>query len=133
MANALRTTIVISSSFLFAFSGFLLWSFYYGIEAERTPFSPAKWKEKGNVYAHSSDPGCVRGGMALDIVAAKLLHGKLITEVKSLLGDPDGTGEAAAYYELGQCSGLGWHNSVLQVHFSGNQQVTNAIILRHQP
>ena len=71
--------------------------------------------------------------MALDIVATKLLQGKPITEVKSLLGEPDGTKEGLFYYELGQCSGHGWHNSILQVSFLNNQQVANASILRHQP
>jgi len=69
--------------------------------------------------------------MALDIVATDLLQRKSIFEVKALLGEPDGKKEQGIYYELGQCSGLGWHNSVLQVAFSSNQQVTNASILRH--
>jgi hypothetical protein len=71
--------------------------------------------------------------MALDIVATKLLQGKSITEVKSLLGEPVGTKQEQFYYELGQCSGFGWDNSVLQVSFLNSQQVTNAVILRHQP
>jgi hypothetical protein len=131
MAKVFRIILVISVGCPIAYAGFVLWSFYFGVEAERTPFSPAEWKEKANVYAHSSDPGCVRGGMALDIVAANSLHGKLISEVKSLLGEPDGTKQSGVYFELGQCSGLGWYNSRLQVHFSNNQRVTNAVILRH--
>lgn len=131
MAKALRIpliTLAICVACVVAYGSFVAWSFYYGVEAERTAFSPETWKEKANVYAHNSDPGCVRGGMALDIVATNLLEGKSITEVKSLLGEPDGTEEEEFYYELGQCSGLGWHNSVLQVRFRNNQQVTNAAI-----
>ena len=133
MAKALRFTVAFCGASVIAYAGYLAWSFAYGVEAERSPFSPAAWKEKANVYAHSNDPGCVRGGMALDIVATKLLQGKQITEVKSLLGEPDGTKEGLFYYELGQCSGHGWHNSILQVSFLNNQQVANASILRHQP
>jgi hypothetical protein len=131
MAKARQIILAISASCFVACSSFLLWSFYYRVEAEQTPFSPTKWKEKANVYALSNDPGCVRGDMALDIVAANLLYGKLITEVKSLLGEPDETKEFGVYYELGQCSGFGWYNSVLQVNFGRNQQVSNAVILRH--
>lgn len=133
MAKALRFAVALCGTSLIAYAGYLAWSFVYGVQAERSPFSPAAWKEKANVYAHSNDPGCVRGGMALDIVATKLLQGKPITEVKSLLGEPDGTKEGLFYYELGQCSGHGWHNSVLQVSFLNSQQVADAAILRHKP
>ena len=131
MAKALRITLAACMAVLVVYGSYIAWSFYYGVEAESTTFSPAAWKEKANVYAHNSDPGCVRGGMALDIVATDLLQRKSIFEVKALLGEPDGKKEQGIYYELGQCSGLGWHNSVLQVAFSSNQQVTNASILRH--
>jgi len=133
MARKLRITFTVCVAALFAYFSYLAWSFYYGVEAERSPFSSAAWKEKAKVYAHSNDPGCVRGGMALDIVATDLLQGKSIAEVKSLLGDPDGTKEGQVYHELGQCSGYGWHNSVLQVNFRNNQQVASAAILRHSP
>ena len=131
MAKAFRMILALCVASLLAYPSYLVWSFYYGVEAKRSPFSPAAWKEKANVYAHSNDPGCVRGGMALDIVATDLLQGKSIAEVKSLLGEPDGTKEKQVHYELGQCSGHGWHNSILQVSFLNNEQVANAAILRH--
>jgi hypothetical protein len=134
MTKALRITLkalAICVAVLLAYGGYTAWSFYFGVEAERTPFSPVAWEERSNVYAHNSDPGCIRGGMALDIVATNLLQGKSITEVKLLLGEPDGKKEEGVYYELGQCSGLGWHDSVLLVDFRNNRQVTNANILRH--
>jgi hypothetical protein len=133
MAKALRFTVALCGASLLAYAGYLVWSFAYGVEAERSAFSPAAWKEKANVYAHSADPGCVRGDMALDIVATKLLQGKPIAEVKSLLGEPDGTKQGGFYYELGQCSGHGWHSSILQVSFLNNEQVADAAILRHEP
>jgi hypothetical protein len=131
MAKALRITLATCMTVLVAYGNYIAWSYYYGLEAERTTFSPTAWKEKANVYAHNGDPGCVRGGMALDIVATNLLQRKSISEVKVLLGEPDGKKVQGIYYELGQCSGLGWHDSVLQVSLSKNQQVTNASILRH--
>ena len=134
MKKALRITLITLATcmaVLLAYGSYIAWSFHFGVEAERTPFSPVAWKERSNVYEHNSDPGCIRGGMALDIVATNLLQGKSITEVKLLLGEPDGTMEEGVYYELGQCSGLGWHDSVLLVDFRNNQQVTNAKIIRH--
>lgn len=113
-----------------AYGIYIVWSFYFGVEAERSAFSAATWKERANVYAHNSDPGCVRGGMALDIVATDLLKGKSISAVKALLGNPDGTKGKEIYYELGQCSGLGWHDSVLQVALSNDELVTNVSISR---
>lgn len=131
MTKALRLsliTLAICLAVLLAYGSYLTWSFYYGVEAERTLFSSAIWKEKSNVFAHNSDPGCVRGGMALDIVATHVLQGMSITQVKTLLGEPDGTKGDGVYYELGQCSGLGWHNTVLQVDYRNNEQVTNVSI-----
>lgn len=133
MWKVLRIILVLSVGCLLAYVGYLAWSFYYGVEAERSPFLPAAWKNKANVYAHNSDPGCVRGGMALDIVATNLIQGKSITEVQSLLGEPYETRKSGIRYELGQCSGHGWHSTVLQVNISSNQQVTNAVILRDLP
>jgi len=131
MAKYLRIAAIVVVGGALAYSALLAWSFYYDINTERAAFSSATWKEKANVYAHNSDPGCVRGDMALDIVATNLLQGQRIADVKALLGEPDGAKKSVIYYELGQCSGLGWHDSVLQVNFSSNQQVINAVILRH--
>ncbi|MDP2868230.1 hypothetical protein [Methyloversatilis sp.] len=133
MVKALRFALAFCGASIIAFTGYLGWSFHYGVEAERSPFSAAAWKQKENVYAHSNDPGCVRGGMAIDIVSTKLLQEKSIAEVKLLLGEPDKEKQEQVYYDLGQCSGFGWENSILQVSFSNGQRVTNAIILRDQP
>ena len=115
---------------LLAYGSYIAWSFHYGIEAERSAFSSTAWNDKANVYAHSNDPGCVRGGMALDIIATGLLQKKSLTEIKSLLGEPDGTMADGVYFELGQCSGLGWHNSILKIYFNKNQEFAKAAIIR---
>jgi len=95
MAKALGIALIVAAGAVFAYAGFLAWSYHYGVEAERTPFSPAAWKERAAVYAHDSDPGCVRGGMALDIVATRLLDEKPLAEVKALLGEPDDTDQSS--------------------------------------
>lgn len=130
MPKALRIAAIAAVGGILACCGFLAWSFYYGVDAERTTFSSVVWKERANVYAHGNDPGCVRGGMAIDIVSTNLLHGRLISEVISLLGEPDGKQDSIIHYELGQCSGFGWANSELQVNLSERQQVIDAVILR---
>lgn len=131
MARYIRLTLAFCGVTLIACVGYLAWSFTYGVEAEPLPFSSSAWKEAANVYAHSPDPGCVRGGMALDIIASKVLQNMSTAEVKSLLGEPDGIRKGQLHYELGQCSGFGWHNSILRVGFLENQTVAEVAILRH--
>jgi hypothetical protein len=131
MTKTLRTVVSIILGCALVYTAWLVWVFYYGVEAERTKFSPVAWKQKGNMYSQNNDPGCVRGGMALDIVAEKLLQGKSKDEVKLLLGEPNNEKASVIYYELGQCSGLGWHNTALRVNFGNKQLVSNATILRY--
>lgn len=133
MAKALRIALIVAAGAVFTYAGFLTWSYHYGVEAERTPFSPAAWKERAAVYAHDSDPGCIRGGMALDIVATRLLDEKPLADVKALLGEPDDTDQSSVRYALGQCSGFGWHDSLLQVNLNGKQRVINAVIRPDRP
>ena len=131
MAKVFRFTIVFFRVSLITYAAYLAWSLAYRVAAEQQPFSSEAWKEKASVYAQSNDPACVRGGMALDIVASKLLQGRAIAEVKSLLGGPDSIKDGLFNYELGQCSGLGWHNSILQISFLNNQQVDSAAIVAY--
>ncbi len=136
MAIVFRISLFILAIFvagLLAYILFVAWLFHYGVEAERATFSSEAWKATANVYASSNDPGCVRGGLALDVVATGMLRGKLFEDVESLLGEPDGKQEGEPYYELGQCSGLGWHDSVLQVNFYNEPHVVDVEILRHKP
>lgn len=133
MAKLFRITLILIAvgvAGLTAYICFLVWSFHYGVEATRVPFSPTVWKKKANVYAHNNDPGCVRGDMALDIIATDLLNGKTVAAVKYLLGEPDGIAGNGMYFELGQCSGLGWHNSILQINFQNNRQVSDVVIIK---
>jgi len=130
--NRLKIAGITAVSGLLVSAGCIAWSYHYGVATARTPFLPSVWKEKADVYAQSSDPGCVRGGMALDLIASGLLIGKPRSAVARLLGEPSGTEEAGTYYELGQCSGWGWHDSVLWIDFNRQHQVIDAAILRHR-
>ena len=109
------------------------WSYHFGTEAERTEFIPTEWKERASVYAYSNDPGCVRGDMALDIVATDILIGKTVTDTRALLGEPNKSSAGALYYELGQCSGFGWYESELVVTFSKSQRASKTEITRATP
>ncbi len=133
MTRASRITFIAVAIGIITLASLLIWSFYFNIEAERTTFSPIEWKEKVDVYTHSNDPGCVRGGMALDIIATDTVHRMPINDVASLLGEPDGKKESNIFYELGQCSGFGWQSTILQVNFNNEGLATNAVILRQQP
>lgn len=113
--------------------GYLVWAYYFAIEAERAPFSATAWQEKANIYALSNDPGCVRADMALDIIATELLLGKTVAEITQLLGEPDSTSTSSLIYELGQCSGLGWLSSVLAIQINTAEQAHNIRILRVEP
>ncbi len=123
MVRYFRIVLAFFAVIILAFFGYLGWSFYFGVEATRSSFVSGTWKEKAHVYAHNNDPGCVRGDMALDLVAINLLQGRSTAEVKSLLGEPDGVKEKQLNYELGQCSGYGWYNSILEVSFRDDQVV----------
>lgn len=78
-------------------------------------FVADEWRERLNVIANSNDPGCVRGGMALDLIDRELLDKLQAIQVATLLGPPDQQSNSSWGYELGQCSGFGWHNSRLLV------------------
>lgn len=111
----------------------IAWSFHFGIDADVERFEADVWKARANVYAVSNDPGCVRGGMAVDLLERKLLGEKTMDEVYVLLGKPDKSENFSIAYELGQCSGFGWDSSVLTVRFDENRKVNRANIKRDIP
>ena len=133
MIKAMRHITIATAIAIVALGCALAWSYNFGTEAERTAFIPAKWKERANVYAYSNDPGCIRGDMALDIVATDMLIGKTVADTRALLGEPNKSSADALYYELGQCSGFGWYESELVVNFSKSQRASKAEISRATP
>lgn len=133
MIKTMRHTTITTAIAIVALGCTLAWSYNFGTEAERTAFISAKWKERANVYAYSNDPGCIRGDMALDIIATDMLIGKTVTDTRALLGEPNKSSADALYYELGQCSGFGWYESELVVTLSKSQQVSKVKISRATP
>jgi hypothetical protein len=109
----------------------LFWQFH-GPSQERQPFIREAWLA-GSQLEQLNDPGCFRGGMALDVLESRLLLGKGPAYVEATLGPP--TSRAATYwhYALGQCTGFGWHHSELYVYFDSQQLVQNAGIRRTEP
>jgi hypothetical protein len=86
-------------------------------------FSASEWAKRRDVYAVSNDPGCVRGGMALDLMDRQLLAGLQAAQVAALLGAPDHQAHRSWRYEIGQCSGFGWHSSQLVVKLGPTESV----------
>jgi hypothetical protein len=130
--------ILIRIGMLFAFVlivliGWLVWFFHFGVDARDERFEANLWNERANVYSVSNDPGCVRGGMAVDLLKRNLLLAKSSAEVNELLGRPDKSDSASISYELGQCSGFGWESSILRVGFDENGKVKRAKIERDAP
>ncbi|BCL74365.1 hypothetical protein JHS3_01010 [Jeongeupia sp. HS-3] len=133
MAKMLRiSAFILFGAFLLRLF-WIYWSFHYAVEATAVAFDSAEWQKVSNVYAHNRDPGCVRGGMALDLLKSKQLNGKSPTEIEHFLGKPDRSYKSTYEYELGQCSGLGWHNSILRITVDDNGPALNADILSDKP
>lgn len=124
---------VLVAFILIALIGWLMWFFHFGVDATAEHFEANVWNERANVYALSNDPGCVRGGMAVDLLKRNLLLAKSFTEVNALLGRPDRWESTSIVYELGQCSGFGWDSSILRVGFDENRTVNRARIERDAP
>jgi len=92
-------------------------------------FDKHTWLVRNFLLTEPGDPGCVRGGMALDLIERKFLIGNLASDVTNLLGEPTGKGNTWTY-GLGQCSGLGWYNSELVVAFDRNSRVSTVSFAR---
>jgi hypothetical protein len=91
------------------------WRSFYGVtEAHRT-FDQATWLAAPTLNT-SADPGCYRGGMALDLVRSERLIGKHSQYAEHLLGTPASKSPIFWRYPIGQCTGFGWHNTDLILH-----------------
>ena len=88
------------------------------------PFDPAEW-EQSALLDTSADPGCFRGGMALDLIDRKTLLGRTRPEVAALLGAPPSATSGLWLYPVGQC-GLLWGHHALHVTFGPDAKVTRA-------
>lgn len=112
------------------FGAWMAWSFHQPtVSAEA--FVPSAWSASAELADGIGDPGCVRGGMALDLIDRERLMGMTAEEVSALLGTPMRFGLEWTY-ALGQCSGYGWHHSGLVVRFNPANRVT-AAWFQHAP
>jgi hypothetical protein len=88
------------------------------------PFDSVAWRQS-SLLDNSSDPGCFRGGMALDLINQKKLLRMSGPEVTLLLGAPSSSSSGSWLYPVGQCRLL-WEHQELQVTFGSDQKVTHA-------
>lgn len=95
------------------------------------PFARDVWIADAGPWS-TNDPGCVRGSMALDLIESERLVGLRHVQVEELLGRPR-TDRGTWVYELGQCSGWGWHHSYLTVHFGAGGLVAAAKFKDYAP
>lgn len=123
MKVSVRTLVTMVFAGLFGFS-WVGWDFRQPIQKPQ-PFDAEVWVTLASRDL-SSDPGCLRGGMALDLIVRELLLGKTATQAVSLLGSPTSSQLGYWAYDLGQCSGWGWSNSELRLKFDKSAEVTNA-------
>lgn len=114
----MRTPIKVALSLLgVAMAGgtWMVWSFYQPIVSAQT-FDRAVWLAGAELTDGTGDPGCVRGGMGLNLIATRRLEGMTADEISALLG-PRMIHVTEWTYALGQCSGYGWHDSGLVIRF----------------
>ena len=109
MIKTLLSTLLAMIIGVLALLGYLTWSYHYDVSAVRTSFASDIWQDNANIYADSNDPGCIRGGMAIEAT------------------------DQALHYELGQCSGFGWYNTLLSVSVNNKGEVSTASIVWDTP
>ena len=63
----------------------IVWEFSQPSEAKQR-FIRTEWLARESLATGIGDPGCVRGGMALDLIDRELLLGMRTAEVLALLG-----------------------------------------------
>ena len=119
----LRKIVVAALAAIFAGCIYVAWVISQPTESLR-PFDPVKW-EQAALLDTTADPGCFRGGMALDLIDKKALSGKTSPEVAFLLGAPPKASSSSWLYPVGQCGFL-WGHHDLQVTFGADGKVKHA-------
>jgi hypothetical protein len=90
----------------------------------REPFDATAWKGRVEALEETGDAGCVRGGMAVDLIESRVLVGATATQVVERLGSPD-KAHGAWRYAVGQC-GRWWEQSALVLTFDAGARVAQA-------
>lgn len=93
---------------------------------ERVSFDPATWKARAGVLEKTNDPGCFRGGMAIDLIETKALLGATAAEAVARLGRPESS-DGSWIYWVGQC-GRWWEQNVLVVTFDAGAKVKQLVL-----
>ena len=101
----------------------VFWTF--STPEQKRSFESDEWKQSLAVINQLNDPGCVRGGMALDLINNKRLVGLTKTQVAAMLGNPDESHVRRWLYSVGQC-GFDWRQSFLMIRFDLNEKATYA-------
>ena len=101
----------------------VFWTF--STPEQKRSFESDEWKRSLALINQAKDPGCVRGGMALDLIDNKRLVGLTKAQVAGLLGNSDESHAKHWLYSVGQC-GFDWRQSFLTIRFDLNEKVTNA-------
>lgn len=102
----------------------LVYLVYLNFTAMHQPietFNSREWKERSNEFL-TNDPGCVRGGMALDLMESKIITGLDKPAVLEVLGKPNRAAATSLGYDLGQCH-WDWKASYLEISFDNDYLV----------
>jgi hypothetical protein len=107
------------------------WRSFYSVTELQKPFDRSTWLRAQHLD-NSADPGCYRGGMALDLVRAERLIAKDSQFVEHLLGEPAARSAQEWRYPIGQCTGFGWNHTELRVHLDPHLMVKR-VEIKHVP
>lgn len=98
---------------------------FYAARPQRESFDSSAWKARASILAETNDPGCFRGGMAIDLIETKALLGATATDVVSRLGNPESSDGSWTYW-VGQC-GRVWQDNALVVTFDPAAKVKGVV------
>lgn len=96
------------------------------VRPERESFDSAAWKARTDALEETNDAGCVRGGMAVDLVETGALVGATATDVVSRLGNPESS-DGSWTYLMGQC-GRWWEKNALVITFDASARVKEVVV-----
>lgn len=121
----MRKHLAVAGSTFLTLTAVMVHSCFTSVQVERQSFDSASWKKLHDA-ALLNDPGCVRGGMALDLLKSKVLLGLRSEQVFAVLGRSE-TSEPELRFPLGQCH-WDWKHSDLVVEFGPQRKVTSTEI-----
>ena len=96
--------------------------------AKAVSFNQRLWIEASSLDKEN-DPGCYRGGMAMELVEKHLLNGKTVPELISLIGVPSNSSSGSWTYPVGQC-GMLWEHFHLRVDIGSEGKAIGAAVVK---